>query len=126
MRELSRALACRDRKGRRPHHRSRAGMKREREPKERAVVVDKETSPSNAVKTDHEILAVALRDIDLINNALSTKAPAKKLKSGTYVMAAYRDFMRKGRKQGDMQRPWEDKPNDKVSIYNATASARYQ
>ena len=86
---------------------------------------DDDTNSSDAVKTDHEILSVALRDIDLINSALSTEAPSTELKNGRNVMAAYRDFMKKGRKLGEMRRPWEDKPDDKVSIYNATASARY-
>ena len=88
----------------------------------RATVADEETTP---VKTDHEILAVALRDIDLINSALSTEAPVEKLKSGSNVMAAYRDFMRKGREERDIRRSWEDHPNDEVSISSATASARY-
>ena len=77
------------------------------------------------MKTDHEILAIALRDIDLINSALSTEAPIEKLKSGSNVMAAYRDFMRKGREERGIRRPWEDNPNDKVNIYTATASAGY-
>ncbi|CAL5218709.1 g420 [Coccomyxa viridis] len=29
-------------------------------------------------------------------------------------MAAYRDFMRKGRKEGIIRRSWEDNPNDKL------------
>ena len=41
------------------------------------------------------------------------------------VMAAYRDYMRKGREERDIRRSWEDNPNDKVSIYSAYAFARY-
>ncbi len=66
-----------------------------------------------------------MQDIDLINRAFSMKAPVRKLKSGSHVMAAYRDFMRKGREERGIRRPWENNPNDKVSIFSATALARY-
>ena len=93
--------------------------------KERAAVADEETIiPTSAVKTDHEILSVALRDIGLINDALSSRDPIIKLKRSSNVMAAYRDYMRKGRQEENVHRSWEHTPNAKVSIYGAIVSAR--
>ncbi|CAL5225613.1 g8468 [Coccomyxa viridis] len=62
------------------------------------------------VKTDQEILQLAMKDISIVLDALSLEAPVKKLKSAKNLMKAYREFMKKGRVEGVHPRTWEKEP----------------
>lgn len=66
------------------------------------------------VKTDQEILQLAMKDISIVLDALSLEAPVKKLKSAKNLMKAYREFMKKGRVEGVHPRTWEKEPASEV------------
>ena len=76
------------------------------------------------VKTDQEILQLAIKDISVVRDALSSEAPVKKLKTAKNLMKAYGEFMKKGRIEGSHPRTWEKEPASEVLPCNNIACAR--
>lgn len=71
------------------------------------------------VKTDYEILTIAMRDIATVKAALASKTPVQSLRKATNLISAYKHFMYKGRTKYKgrtvqlVYRPWEKKPTSK-------------
>ncbi len=78
-----------------------------------------------SIKTDQEILAIAEKDISIVKAALtSADADATdKLQSAPNLVAAYQEFMKKGRVQGIHPRTWEMQPSSEVIFHNTIASS---
>ena len=80
------------------------------------------------VKTDYEILTIAMRDIATVKAALASKTPVQSLRKATNLISAYKHFMYKGRTKYKgrtvqlVYRPWEKKPTSKVHDCPAIAS----
>ena len=68
------------------------------------------------MKTDQEILQLAMEDISIIKEAQSSEEPLLLLQYAHHLIQAYKDFMQMVEEEWPPERPWAQEPKSRVCV----------